>query len=638
MKSHHAIMPADERHTIAWYKSREEVIKKNKKLLLEKGDNRAERTAAAFEIRDCCQQLAAYDRAQRREFQHAKDQLEVELYLMKRFHCTTIAELDAKQIQYYLQKKVGNFHKTIDPGSLSNLERMPTDVLFEIAKHLTVEEVGQLASVSINLRRLMSATSESAQRYWQRMVAREFPQTLQMALLESKKRKTKVGNWYRIFVEAYNHDQISKKWPLRFRKIITYIRDGNLEDLKKSGITFADCLFPDPLNSVICKAVRKWENKEVMNYLFDQVFLPAFALGQDNNRIAEEAVVGNIKLVGITRITYWAALCDKLDVVMGLSATEEQKNDALCAAVICKRPAIVRLLLENGAEPSIGHVTDERLVYPELITAVINRDLESLNLLLSHGADSAMFLNIEENCKVKYFWEGRNYVHGATALFMAARYGYEEIVMALLAHGDAEVNVPTEHDEMPLQAAAANGNLVIVQSLVARGATINAMYEIQSYEQQEFDEIRGRGLMCNTALCNAVLNGHADVVKFLIEQGADVNLANRRNPSPLVAAIRQGDLTILQALLAAPDIVVKQHHVDLANSCNQPEIVKAIKIHRLEKYIAKKEYEATHSNRAVKINIFFETKPMNLHRAKELLIELKAEVPAAVQRKNSTGL
>ena len=49
MKSHHAIIPADERHTLAWYKSREEVIKKNKKLLLEKGNNRAERTAAAFE-------------------------------------------------------------------------------------------------------------------------------------------------------------------------------------------------------------------------------------------------------------------------------------------------------------------------------------------------------------------------------------------------------------------------------------------------------------------------------------------------------------------------------------------------------------------------------------------------------------
>ena len=557
--------------------------------------------------------------------------MEVELYLMKRFHCTTIAELDAKQVQYHLQKKVGNSHKTIDPGSLSYLEQMPTDVLFEIAKHLTVEEVGQLASVSINLRRMVSATSESAQRYWQRMVAREFPQTLQITLLESKKQKIKVGNWYRIFIEAYNHDQIYKKWPLRFRKIITYIRDGNLADLKKSGITFADCIFPDPLNSVICKAVRKWENKAIMDYLFDHVFMPACALGPDNNQVTQEMLVGEIKLTKLKGLTYWAALCDKVNIVMGLSETDDQKLDALCAAVILKRPNIVRKLLESGADPRIGHITEEGLLYPALITAVTNRDLESLNLLLAHGADSARFLNITEKCRVKYFWEGKDYVHGATALFMAARYGYEEIVMALLAHGDAEVNEPTEHHETPLQAAAANGNLVIVQSLVARGAEVNAMYKIQSYEQQEFDEIKGVGMTCNTALCNAAMHGHPEVVQFLIDQGADVNLCNKRNPSPLVAAIRQGHLAIVQALLAAPDILVRQHHLDLANSCNKPEIAKTIQIHLLEKYIVKLERDDAHSNRSIKINIFFENPKMNLGQAKALLRELKGDARVAHQ-------
>ena len=71
--------------------------------------------------------------------------------------------------------------------------------------------------------------------------------------------------------------------------------------------------------------------------------------------------------------------------------------------------------------------------------------------------------------------------------------------------------------------AADNGHLEVVRVLVKNGADINA---------GTLSDIR--------PLHNAVVGRHADVVQFLIAKGADVNMLNGQGESPLDEATDWG--------------------------------------------------------------------------------------------------
>ena len=63
-----------------------------------------------------------------------------------------------------------------------------------------------------------------------------------------------------------------------------------------------------------------------------------------------------------------------------------------------------------------------------------------------------------------------------------------------------------------------------------------------------------------TALLLAAVNGKDDVVKALINHGANVNLADNNGWTPLMLAVQQGHLTTVQTLL--------DKHVDI-NGTNE---------------------------------------------------------------------
>jgi ankyrin repeat protein len=50
----------------------------------------------------------------------------------------------------------------------------------------------------------------------------------------------------------------------------------------------------------------------------------------------------------------------------------------------------------------------------------------------------------------------------------------------------------------------------------------------------------------------AALNGWLDVAKALVERGADVNLANSKGSTPLLAASANGKANIVEYLAKAP--------------------------------------------------------------------------------------
>jgi len=107
-------------------------------------------------------------------------------------------------------------------------------------------------------------------------------------------------------------------------------------------------------------------------------------------------------------------------------------------------------------------------------------------------------------------------------------------VQRLLAEG-ADVNDGGESQGnwTPLQGAVIRGNAQIVKILLDRGANLNV-----------------RDKYGHTPLHDAAFGGHADVAGLLLEKGADVNAKNRMGCTPLHRAADRGELEVAQVLLA----------------------------------------------------------------------------------------
>ena len=107
--------------------------------------------------------------------------------------------------------------------------------------------------------------------------------------------------------------------------------------------------------------------------------------------------------------------------------------------------------------------------------------------------------NIDVNSTGRGYWEGRS------ALGVAARWGYSDIVSLLLDRG-ADANAPDDVYGSALGAATWIGHEGIVSMLLDRGADVNS---------SDGDN--------RPALSEAARRGHMEIVSILLDQGADVN-------------------------------------------------------------------------------------------------------------------
>ena len=113
------------------------------------------------------------------------------------------------------------------------------------------------------------------------------------------------------------------------------------------------------------------------------------------------------------------------------------------------------------------------------------------------------------------------------------RNGQNDIASALLEAG-ADVNAHGSFPQSPLSAAVHVGNYEMVQLLVEEyHADVNAELSLHRY----------------TPLQMALHRRNKDIIKFLIEAGADVNARNGRGETPLSIAISKKDYGIVKMLL-----------------------------------------------------------------------------------------
>ena len=205
-------------------------------------------------------------------------------------------------------------------------------------------------------------------------------------------------------------------------------------------------------------------------------------------------------------------------------------------------------------KPNLNSATKDVDVDAEmspLMWAAIVQHEETMQKLLEHGAK----IDYQEN------------ESGYTALMYAAQFNKPKSVRFLLENG-ANYNLTSKDGSMPLTLAMQEGNEEIVEMLLEKGAKANLkLLDPAGYDFLTVLADRGHVKMVElaikmgadvneqnvptkrTALMIAILSGEEEVVKVLLENGADPNIVDKNLYSPLMVAALNGNYEQVKLLL-----------------------------------------------------------------------------------------
>ena len=197
---------------------------------------------------------------------------------------------------------------------------------------------------------------------------------------------------------------------------------------------------------------------------------------------------------GWTALIYAAETAD-METVQALLTTpgisiNEKNTDGATALMIAAshgKADIVSALIDRGAYPNFADADG----WTALMYAAQKDDMETMQALLNTPA---------------IIIDKKN-TNGATALIIAATHGKADVVKALINRG-ANPNVADNDGRTPLMHAAGQDDATTVQVLL-------------SEPEIDIDVKTHEGA---TALWIAAFNGEADIVKMLLEHGADIHL------------------------------------------------------------------------------------------------------------------
>lgn len=257
-----------------------------------------------------------------------------------------------------------------------------------------------------------------------------------------------------------------------------------------------------------------------------------------------------------------------------VNVTDQDGNSALQAAMRCGGTDAAKYLVEHGAD--VNHLGFVKMT--PLLTSVATGDLELVKMLVEHGAYLDAQVESTGNTAIcqaavggrieimKYLYEaGAKFAHkgeysalvdaanfgrldclkliiewggdvnewgsGDLALSKAAWSGHMDVVKFLLENG-AKVNKPSRWNHTAIGEAAGKNRIEIVKYLLEHGASVETHPEYH----------------CCMALRDATIFGYLDVVKLLIEAGADYNVINKWGSTTLDHAQKEGHKEIIEYL------------------------------------------------------------------------------------------
>jgi len=251
-----------------------------------------------------------------------------------------------------------------------------------------------------------------------------------------------------------------------------------------------------------------------------------------------------------TNPLFYASLLGLRDTVIylleeekvGVNQVDEFKRTAVQAAALKGQTSIVKLLLEKGADVTVGN----REGWTPLNSASDSGHVEVVKLLLEKGADITVATE-----------------RGWTPLNSASSNGHVEVVKLLLEKG-ADITVATKRGWTPLNSASDRRHVEVVKLLLEKGA------DMAVADQDGW-----------TPLNTASSSGHVEVVKLLLDKGADMAVADQDGWTPLNTASSSGHVEVVKLLLnKGADIATANQDgwtpLNLASSKGHVEVVKLL--------------------------------------------------------------
>ena len=230
---------------------------------------------------------------------------------------------------------------------------------------------------------------------------------------------------------------------------------------------------------------------------------------------------------------------DCVKVLLKYGADIEERGDfmhdykcctPLFFAATCGNVEMLRFLVENGANVN---GTDDFGVTP-LMAAVANQLLDAVTFLIDQGAD----VNLQDSS-------------GLTALHYASEFSIDPsscLIVKQLINRGANINAVAKYDmSTPLIIACSNKNVSVVNFLLQNGANV-ALRDDNGWTALHF-VVDG-------------LNDSSEILRSLLNNGADVNAKSVCNETPLMVASRSSDVETVALLIE------RGAHVDLQDIKN----------------------------------------------------------------------
>ena len=310
-------------------------------------------------------------------------------------------------------------------------------------------------------------------------------------------------------VEEYNDAQEEKGQP----KQLVYRFNQSLEERRQ----FIRQRHGD-ITEEIAKGMPIWEAKPA-----DPAVIPSFDdLKPKGDSIWSAAAEGNLNAV-------------KKYLAKGIDINAKGgslKSSALLSATLYDQVEMVEFLIQNGADVNAKGDDGGTALH----AAAFLGQYQAAKLLIQNGADVNARNNDGETVisGTMADWETTKFIAGILQLKLdreKIEIGRTQIVELLRKNGaKAEFSDPTGNDIWTMAGA---GNVQAVKEHLAKGIDINA---------------KG-GRLESTALLLAVLYDHAEMVEFLIQNGADVNAKGEDGGTALHAAAFLGQYTVTKLLI-----------------------------------------------------------------------------------------
>jgi ankyrin repeat protein len=219
---------------------------------------------------------------------------------------------------------------------------------------------------------------------------------------------------------------------------------------------------------------------------------------------------------GSTELTVQGVRAKPIELKYRRLTNNERDSEGVSRGNIFGKP------LQAAVHVANWHISDQ------FIAVKLDR-LRVIKSLLAHGADVNGRNTMEEPR-----WSGaryRRHLAGATALLLAAKSADVEVMRLLLANG-ADPTINTEENITPLMAAAG----IAWASNQDRASEAQVLEAVKLLVEEQHADVNVVSDLGETAMHAAAYRGANDVVQYLFDKGAKLDVVAKDGRTPLIIA------------------------------------------------------------------------------------------------------